>query len=288
MGEAIKASSSSALQTKIDDYRVKIDKAISTELEHHKDSVFFAPIKRALKGGKRLRPILLILSFESTNSRDCDPFPAAVAVEFTHLESLIHDDIIDMDSVRRERPAFHALHGYEMALLSADFILSMILDITARHNIPRISQTLAETTSSMCEGELEELRTYKKRKALSTQEYIDVVSKKTASLFEASAVIGAIIGGASKEEVKALANYGKSLGIAYQIQDDIKDLEKTTTVNIVNLLVAGSEKIEHLQEMSNSYVLEAKRSLRKLKASEAKSLLFEFADHVVSSSIERI
>lgn len=284
----MESTSLNILQTKINNYRVKVDKAISAELKQHKNSIFFVPLKHALKGGKRLRPILLILSFESINDHEGDPLPAAVAMELAHLESLIHDDIIDMDLARREKLAFHASHGYEMALLSADFVLSIILEITARYNDPRIPQTLAQATARMCEGELEELKAYKNRQALNIGEYVDIVSKKTASLFEASAAIGAMIGEATKSEIEALSNYGRLLGTAYQIQDDIADLKKATTVNIVNLLTTDSEKIRHLQKMSESYILKAKRSLKKLKKAETKRILFELADYATSTTIKRI
>ena len=287
MDKNIETIPSSILQMKIDDYRVKIDDAISAELKQHEKSIFFVPLKRALEGGKRLRPILLVLSFENISNHDGDPFSAAVAVELAHLESLIHDDIIDMDLARREKLSFHTLYGYEMALLSADFVLSIILETTARYKDFRIPKTLALATASMCEGELEELRAYKNRQALNLDEYVGVISKKTASLFEASAAIGAMIGGATEEETRALSNYGRLLGIAYQIHDDIADLNKTTTINILNLVETNSEKIANLQKIANLHILEAKKSLRKLGISES-SLLFELADYATSASIKRI
>ncbi|NIQ06856.1 MAG: polyprenyl synthetase family protein, partial [Candidatus Korarchaeota archaeon] len=164
-----------------------------------------------------------------------NPFPAAVAVELAHMESLIHDDIIDRDHLRRGQLAFHDSYGYEMALLSADFLLSMILEITSRSADPRIAETLAQETCRMCEGELEEIRVCKSGHEIGMDEYIGIISKKTASLFEASAKIGAIIGGAQEHEIEALSSYGKHLGIAYQIRDDITDLKKKP-FNILNLL----------------------------------------------------
>src|SRR5512136_2968022 len=149
--------SSRSLPSEFADYRTKIDNAILAELGRRRDSVYFEPLQQAVEGGKRIRPILLVLSFECVNRGESDPYPAAVAVELAHLESLIHADIIDRDFQRRGTAVFHALYGHEMALLSADFILSLILDLTARYEDPRVARKLAWATSSMCEGELEEL-----------------------------------------------------------------------------------------------------------------------------------
>jgi octaprenyl-diphosphate synthase len=267
-------------------YRVEIDQAIETELDKHVDSLFSIPVKHAIVGGKRLRPILLVASFDSVKTLQADPFPAAVAVELAHLESLIHDDIIDGDAQRRETAAFHATHGREMALLSADFILSMILDITARYDNPRIAQILARATSTMCEGELEEIKICENKSPISIDEYINLVSRKTASLFEASAEIGATIGGGEEEEIRALATYGRSLGIAYQILDDIKDSDRKTAVNVISLLPTGSRTISKLHETSRLFMLEAKHSLGKIRNDESKVFLTQLADFVLSSSAE--
>jgi octaprenyl-diphosphate synthase len=165
----------------------------------------------------------------------------------------------------------------------------MILEITSRYSDQRIAHTLACATSEMCEGELEELMAYKNTQRLSEDEYIKIISKKTASLFEASTRMGAIVAGAQDGEVKALSEYGRFLGIAYQIQDDIADLRKTTTINILKLLDRDSEKIKvTFHEKSVSYISEATRKLEKLKASAAKTLLIKLADSVASQTIVRI
>ncbi|MGD8546264.1 MAG: polyprenyl synthetase family protein [Candidatus Bathyarchaeota archaeon] len=288
MNRSLEIVSSNAFKTKISDYRHKIDDAIIFELHQHENSLFYEPLMKALKGGKRLRPILLLLSYECLVRLKEDPFPAAVAVELSHTESLIHDDIIDRDFLRRETVTFHASYGNEMALLSADFILSVILKLTARYKNPRVAQVLASATSEMCEGELEELIILKKRQKLGRDEYIKIISKKTASLFEASTAIGAIIAGAEEDEVKVLSDYGKLVGIAYQIQDDITDLGKTTSTDILKLLDMNSEKIRTLNRISNSFLSKAKEKLEKIKSNDAKILLLELADFILSDSITLI
>ncbi len=279
MDEFVENVTSDILPARINDYRIKVDNAILGELNKRKDSICYKCLTNAIKGGKRLRPILLVLSFECMNGQGVDPFPAAVAVELIHLESLIHDDIIDRDSLRRENAAFHALYGHEMALLSADFILSMVLDITAHYSNPRVTRTLALATSRLCEGELKELRAYKNKQMLKEDEYFDIISKKTAALFEASAKIGAIISGATEDEIQVLSDYARLLGIAYQIRDDISDWEKSST-ELLTLLDTNLEKKQYLQWIFASYIREAKEKLEKLKPSDARDLLFQLADFI--------
>jgi octaprenyl-diphosphate synthase len=132
----------------------------------------------------------------------------------------------------------------------------------------------------MCEGELEEFTAYKHGKTISAEEYISISSKKTASLFDASATIGAILAEGQRDEVNALSDYARLLGIAYQIQDDIADREQDATINILNLLDSSVARDAFLQGTSKSYVLEAKRRLNTLKTSRAKDLLIELPDFV--------
>lgn len=285
MRDMSKTVSPDSFQLKIRDYHVKVDNAVSAELNKRRDSAYFAPLTQALKGGKRIRPVLLMLCFEAVGGQGADPLPAAVAVELAHTESLIHDDIIDEDVLRRKTPAFHAVHGYEMALLSADFILSIILDITARFNNPRIAQALAQATSTMSEGELEEIRIHKNKQNITMNEYLRVISKKTASLFEASATIGATIGNGKKPQVEALAEYGRLLGTAYQIQDDISDSEKAS-INISNFLAADPPRKISLQQALELHILKAKQKLKKINQTEAKTLLINFADRVTSNQTD--
>jgi octaprenyl-diphosphate synthase len=285
MHDTSKTVSSDPFQLKIKEYQIKVDNAVSAELNMRRDSAYFAPLTQALKGGKRIRPVLLILCFEAVGGQGNNPLPAAVAVELAHTESLIHDDIIDEDVLRRKTPAFHAVHGYEMALLSADFILSIILDLTARYDDPRIAQSLAQATSKMSEGELQEIRIHKNRQSITMNEYLNVISKKTASLFEASAAIGATIGNGKKPQVETLAEYGRLLGTAYQIQDDISDSEKAS-INISNFLTTDQPKKESLQQTLELHILKAKQKLEKIEQSNAKTRLINFADHVTSNQID--
>ncbi len=277
----------SSFRVEIKDYLSKIEKAISDELGNYRDSVFFSPLTYATRGGGRIRPIMLVLACESVGGKGLNPLPAAIAVELAHTESLIHDDIIDKDNLRRGTAAFHALYGWGLSALSADFILSMILDIAARYSDARVTRTLAFGARRMCEGELEELEVQNVEDTLSLHEFIGIVEKKTASLFEVSAKLGALIGGGSDEEVAVLSEYGRLVGTAYQIQDDILDWENSSLVKMVQVPGSGLGKantVEYLEQMSRSCVAEAKTRLEKLGLSKARSLLGKLADYVVLSN----
>jgi octaprenyl-diphosphate synthase len=266
-------------------YRLIVDRQLSKELDRYEGSAFHFPLNQAAKGGKRLRPILLILAYKTIKEKDiARTFPAAVAVELAHLESLIHDDIIDKDAERRKSASFHMLYGHEMAILSADFILSIILRLTACYSNPRIPQAIAEATAKMGEGELEEFRICDGNQTITIDMYLDIIEKKTASLFKASTAIGAIIAEAGKRETEALAEYGRLLGTAYQIQDDITDLNKRTRINLLALPSNDEISTEQLKVASRDCVESAERTIGKLKDCEAKKLLKELARSIASSS----
>jgi octaprenyl-diphosphate synthase len=277
---------SDSFSTRIDFYRAQVDLALHKELRQREGSPFFAPFVDAFAGGKRLRPIIVLIAYDSVGGRAGDPLPAAVAVELAHMESLIHDDIIDGDGVRRNVKAFHVSHGQEMALLSADFILSMILSITTRYSDPRITSALAKATALMCEGELTERFIYRTKK-VRPGVYQKMVSKKTASLFEAAATMGALIGGGTPDDVRTLATYAHALGVAYQICDDIVDWAQNRTI-MLDLDETNCSQDEYLREIAATKVNEAIESLKRLKSSEAKQDLIQLAKCVELNQINSI
>jgi len=285
MLEKPQTDSQVAPRATLEKHRQAIDRELLKELSKHEDTAFHFPLKNATKGGRRLRPILLILAHKTIKEKATKAFPAAIAVELAHLESLIHDDIIDRDAERRKSASFHVLYGYEMAILSADYILSIILKLTSRYKDPRIPQTLAEATAKMGEGELEEFRISDGSQNMTLDKYLEIVEKKTAALFQASATIGAIIAGANSKETNALADYGRLLGTAYQIQDDIADLNKKTRINILTLLGNPEISMDQLRTTSRNRIENAKRSIGKLKECKAKRLLMELAESIASPSV---
>ena len=187
----------SRIEVKTTQYLENIDGAIEAELSRYSDSRFSGPLKYALEGGKRIRPLVLLLSAEAVgHSYDEKVLDAAVAVELLHAESIIHDDIIDQEASRRGRAAFHVRYGYSTSLLTADFVFAMILAIAARYPDRRVASTISNAAMNMCEVEYAELTIDPGVYKLDWDEYLDVISKKTAALFETSVRLGGLIGGA--------------------------------------------------------------------------------------------
>ncbi len=271
------------IELKTTDYLQKIDAAIETELSRYSDSRFHGPLRYALEGGKRIRPLVLLLAAEAVgDGQNEKTLDAAVAVELLHAESIIHDDIIDQEASRRGRAAFHVRYGYSTSLLTADFVFAMILAIAARYPDRRVATTISNAAMNMCEGEYAELTIDPEVYKLDWDEYLEVISKKTAALFETAVRLGGLVGGASAEKLEALTEYGRFLGIAYQIHDDILDWGSEDKITLA-LKRDGDDRalMARLQAMSDSYAKKAKERLSVLGESEAASLLRELTDFSV-------
>jgi octaprenyl-diphosphate synthase len=271
------------IEVKTKRYLEKIDGAIERELSRYSDSRFHGPLKYALEGGKRIRPLALLLAAESVGCEDDKVLDAAVAVELLHAESIIHDDIIDQEASRRGRAAFHVKYGYSASLLTADFVFSMILAIAARYQDKRVATTISNAAMNMCEGEYAELTIDPEVYKLDWEEYLEVISKKTAALFEAAVRLGALVGGASPEKLDALTEYGRYLGIAYQIHDDMLDWGNEDKITAA-LKRKGDESLllDRLQSMTDAYAKKAKDRLSLLEDNSATSLLKELTDFSVT------
>src|SRR5689334_13828238 len=199
-------------------------------------------------------------------------FLAASAIELLHTESVIHDDIIDEQNNRRGKPSFHVKYGYNSSILTADFVLGIILNLGSKINNSRVSSELSNAAIKMSEGEMIEIK-LSKQSEIAEDDYIKVLEYKTASLFEASAKIGAIIGGGDDDKVHAMTSFGNLLGIAYQIHDDLIDWNNEN--RLFNMLVRKNGKsqdfVDRMDMMYQSYASKAKHELRKvLTESEAK------------------
>jgi octaprenyl-diphosphate synthase len=271
------------IEVKTAAYLEKINRAIEGELSRYSDSRFHGPLRYALEGGKRVRPLVLLLASEAVgNTEDEKAMDAAVAVELLHAESIIHDDIIDQEASRRGRAAFHVRYGYSTSLLTADFVFAMILAIAARYPDRRVATTISNAAMNMCEGEYAELTIDPDVYKLDWEEYLEVISKKTASLFETAVRLGGLVGGASQEKLEALTEYGRFLGIAYQVHDDMLDWGSEDKITAA-LKRHGDERmlLSRLQSMTDSYAKKAKERLSVLDDSPAASLLKELTDFSV-------
>jgi octaprenyl-diphosphate synthase len=265
----------------VGDYLSKIDNSLMGELGRYSWSEFYGPLIYACEGGKRIRPLILLLAAESIkiSNRDNsiltnDIFLAASAIELLHTESVIHDDIIDQENLRRGKPSFHVKYGYNSSILTADFVLGIILNIGSKINNPIVSGELSKAAIKMSEGEMMEIR-MGKNPDISIRDYIHVLENKTASLFEASSKIGAILGGGTEDEIHSMAAFGHLLGIAYQIHDDLVDWNNED--RLFNALIrknnTTSEIVAEMEELYLDYSNRAKDELGKLQNSLPKSYL---------------
>jgi len=175
-----------------------------------------------LGGGKRFRPILLLLSAKLCDYQGKDHIPLAVIIEFIHAATLLHDDVIDQAEVRRGSASANTLWGNEASVLVGDFLYTRSLDMAVQIGDLRILQTLAVATTAMAEGEAMELvRTADL--AVTEEENLELIVNKTAMLISCAVRIGAILGNEREEVEAALADYGLNVGIAFQLVDDCLD-----------------------------------------------------------------
>ena len=263
-------------------YLSKIEDTLKREVDLYSWSEFHAPLRYACDGGKRIRPLILVLSAECIKSKKVEPeaYLAASAIELLHTESIIHDDIIDEENERRGKPSFHVKYGYNSSILTADFVLGVILNISSKLKDARIINELSNAATKMSEGEMMEIRLGKET-SITEDDYIKVLEFKTASLFEASAKIGAITGGGDEDQIHAMTSFGNLLGIAYQIHDDLIDWNNEN--RLFNMLVRKNGKpkdfVDQMDKLYQLYASKAKHELRKISThSEAKRHLENLTD----------
>lgn len=256
------------------EYIEKIDQALSKELDLYSESEFIEPLKYSLDGGKRIRPIILTLAAESVGRIDDNTLAASCAIEFLHMESIIHDDIIDNETMRRQKDPFHIKYGYNTSVLTGDFVLGLILAISSRLDNARITKDLATTAMLMSEGEMIESR-LETSEDVTFDDYLKVIEYKTATAFEVAARTGAIIANGTEEQIEALTEYGKNIGIAYQIRDDLLDWKNED--KLFNLLIKKSadprDVFDKMEELLKEYSGKARVGLRKIPDNNAKNNL---------------
>jgi len=175
-----------------------------------------------LSGGKRFRPILLLLSSKLCGYEGDQHITMASLVEFIHTATLLHDDVIDKADLRRGSASANSIWGNEASVLVGDFLFTKSFYIAVENGNWEVFRSLSKATTLMAEGELEEL--IKTNDLSLTEEgYLSIITRKTASLISAAAQIGAILGNASEEMEKALSDFGMDLGMAFQLTDDSLD-----------------------------------------------------------------
>ena len=173
-------------------------------------------------GGKRLRPVLLLLTAGALGCRSEQRFNLAAVVEFIHTATLLHDDVVDESTLRRGRSTANEVFGNPASVLVGDFLYSRAFQMMVDAGNMRIMQILADATNVIAEGEVLQLMNMHDA-SLDEEGYLRVIRSKTAKLFEASARLGAVLAGAPEPVEEACADYGQSLGTAFQVIDDVLD-----------------------------------------------------------------
>lgn len=212
----------------VEDDLKEIEKALSDNLNPYLDLVTDVAGHLLFSGGKRLRPLMMVLSARICGYTGNYEKTFSTALEYLHTATLLHDDLVDGASLRRGKQVANAAWGNSIAVLVGDYLLARALSISAGTGRLRVIQILAELTENMSQGEVHQLMR-KGDITLAENEYLEVIRRKTAMLFEAACRVSAIIADAPVEKENALAEYGYNLGIAFQMADDLFDYTMKTS-----------------------------------------------------------
>lgn len=205
-----------------------VNKAIENYLYEKEPSLLYDAVKYLpFAGGKRFRPTIAYLSCEAVGGDGIKAIPFAVALELIHTFTLIHDDIMDKDEERRGMPAVHVKFGENIAILAGDTLFAKAFEVASYLKddgiAKNIMRNLAIMAKEICEGQEMDLR-FEELEYIDEKQFLEMIEKKTAKMFEHAAMGGAMIGGGNKKEVEALKNYGRNIGMAFQIWDDCLDI----------------------------------------------------------------
>ncbi len=180
-------------------------------------------------GGKRLRPCIALTACEAVGGKPEDAIETAAALELLHNFTLIHDDIMDRDEFRRNVKTVHKLWGESIAIIAGDALFAKVFEAVAANarrlkleseRVVRLFDTLSKASFELCQGQALDM-VFEDRSNVSEEEYLGMVSGKTGALTEASAKVGALLGRGNPKQVEALTSYGRLIGVAFQIQDDV-------------------------------------------------------------------
>ena len=185
-------------------------------------------------GGKRLRPLLVVLAGRACSSTEPACIHAAAFIEFIHTATLLHDDVVDMSARRRGRDTANEIYGNQASVLVGDFVYSRAFQLMAASRSQRVIEIMADATNLIAEGEVLQLINARDPDTTETR-YLEVIYRKTAQLFQAGAEVAAVLSGANTVLQRALSDYGRHLGIAYQLIDDVLDYQSDPALRGKNL-----------------------------------------------------
>ncbi|MDA3861164.1 MAG: polyprenyl synthetase family protein [Melioribacteraceae bacterium] len=233
----------------------KIDKKLSELLEMKEPKSLYEPCSYILQsGGKHLRAYLVLLSTKAVGGKLSQAYNAALSAEILHSFTLVHDDIMDSAEKRRGRTTLHIKYDVSTAILAGDSLIAVAyknLLKDCKTNPISILNTFNESVIEVCEGQSLD-KEFEVRKDVTISEYTKMIQKKTGALIQMCCSIGAQIGNGSKTEIKALEKYGKNLGLAFQLKDDLLDIigdEKDFGKNVGGDLVEGKKTFLFLKAL---------------------------------------
>jgi octaprenyl-diphosphate synthase len=224
------------------------------------------------RGGKRMRPMLILLAAKNFGTVSEVTQNAAVGLELLHTASLVHDDVVDESKERRGQASVNASYDNKVAVLVGDYILSTALLRVSLTDNQKIIQLLAELGRTLAAGEILQLSNIQNQE-ISEDVYYQIINNKTAALFEACAKIGAISAGATDEEVAAAAKFGQNIGMIFQIRDDIFDYFDSKEIGkpTGNDMVEGKLTLPVIYALNNSHLESMHTLARKVKAGTVNS-----------------
>ncbi|NND86792.1 MAG: polyprenyl synthetase family protein [Nitrosopumilus sp.] len=203
-----------------------VNKHLKSKLKGNPKKLYEAAGHLIINGGKRLRPYMVIKSCQILGGRVSNAMPAASAVEMIHNFTLVHDDIMDNDEMRHGDPTVHKKFGMPIAILAGDVLFSKAYQVITESKLSAVATTrlisrLAKACVDVCEGQLLDIKMAEEKKTPTESEYITMICKKTAALFDVSCAMGAICATNNEKDISNLSSFGRNLGIAFQITDDL-------------------------------------------------------------------
>ncbi len=238
-------------ETRIEKNAKTVDRFLNSKLKGDPRELYDAAGHLITNGGKRLRPYMAIKSCQVLGGKASDAMLAAGAIEMIHNFTLVHDDIMDNDEMRHGVPTVHKKFGMPIAILAGDVLFSKAFQIITESKLSegatiKLVSRLSKACVDVCEGQLLDVKMAEMKKIPTQAEYIAMIGKKTAALFDVSCTMGAICATSKSSDISSLSSFGRNLGIAFQITDDLIGImgdSKVTKKPVGNDLREGKKSL---------------------------------------------
>ena len=268
-----------------------VNRFLGSQIKGDPAQLYKAAAYLIVNGGKRLRPYMVLKSCQVLGGKSRDAISAAGAVEMVHNFTLVHDDIMDNDETRHGVLTTHKKFGMPLAILAGDVLFSKAFQVVSKSNLPSQSTNelvsrLSKACVDVCEGQLLDIKMAESKKIPSQNEYIKMISKKTAALFDVSCSMGAICAKSKTKDIANLSSFGKNLGIAFQITDDLMGVmgdPKITKKPVGNDLREGKKSLPILLAIKKAKGKNKKIILHAFGNQKAKKKEIEIAVRIIKS-----